>query len=67
MSPKMWELSKEKANYRPAPTPEVSCHACQWMFPRLAVGSCKYVRGMIQATATCDEFEPKRSGRSAGQ
>jgi hypothetical protein len=28
------------------------------MFPKLAVGSCKFVRGVIVATYTCDEFQP---------
>jgi len=37
----------------------VSCKECMWMFPRLALGSCKYVRGVIEATATCDLFEPR--------
>ncbi len=58
MAPKTWGLSKEEARYRPAAKPEVSCVACKWMFPRLSVGSCKYVRGMIEGSATCDEFEP---------
>jgi hypothetical protein len=60
MAPKTWGLTKEAARYRPAPKPEVACKVCQWMFPRLSVGSCKYVRGIIEATATCDEFERKR-------
>ena len=64
MAPKTWGLSKEEARYRPAAKPEVSCVACKWMFPRLSVGSCKYVRGMIKGSATCDEFEPlKPKGR----
>ena len=29
------------------------------MFPRLSMGSCKYVRGVIEASATCDLFEPR--------
>jgi hypothetical protein len=67
MAPKTWSLSKEEARYRPAPKSEVSCAACQWMFPRLSVGSCKYIRGMVEASATCDEFEPsKRRIRPAG-
>jgi hypothetical protein len=67
MAPKTWGLSKEEARYRPAPKPEVSCAACQWMFPRLSVGSCKYIRGMVEASATCDEFEPrKRRSGSTG-
>jgi hypothetical protein len=60
MAPKTWGLSKQQANYRPAPRPEVECRVCQWMFPRLTRGSCKYVRGVIEASATCDEFEARR-------
>ena len=63
MPPGTWSLSKSDANYRPAPKPEVSCAACSWMFPRLTVGSCKYVRGIVQASATCDEFEPRHPAR----
>ncbi len=65
MAPKTWGLSKQASNYRPAPKPEVSCIECKWMFPRLPVGSCKYVRGIIQGSATCDEFDPRRPGPSA--
>ena len=66
MPPGTWGLSKKDANYRPAPKPEVSCLECKWMFPRLALGSCKYVRGVIQGSATCNEFEPRHaSGPSA--
>jgi hypothetical protein len=60
MAPKTWSLSKKDAHYRPAPKPELSCVKCKWMFPRLAVGSCKYVRGVIEGSATCDEFEARR-------
>jgi MFS family permease len=28
------------------------------MFPRLAIGGCRYVRGVIHAGDFCDEFEP---------
>jgi hypothetical protein len=56
--PKVWGLSKAQANYRPAPTPEVRCQVCKFMFPRLAVGGCRYVRGVIHATGTCNEFTP---------
>lgn len=59
MAPKTWSLSKQDANYRPANKREVSCRDCKWMFPRLALGSCKYVRGPIEASATCDEFESR--------
>jgi hypothetical protein len=65
MAPKTWGLSKQEANYRPASSPAASCIVCKWMFPRLSVGSCKYVRGIIQGSATCDEFEPRRPASSA--
>jgi hypothetical protein len=65
MTPKTWGLSKQAANYRQASKPETSCIACKWMFPRLPVGSCKYVRGVIQGSATCDEFEARRPSPSA--
>ncbi len=65
MAPSTWSLTKEAANYRQAPKPEVSCAACKWMFPRLPLGSCKYVRGIVESTATCDEFEPRHAGRPA--
>jgi hypothetical protein len=58
--PKTWGLTKQAANYRSAPKPEVRCDACKFMFPKLAVGSCKYVRGLISASYTCDEFAPAR-------
>jgi len=67
MPPTTWGLSKQAANYRPAPKPEVSCLECKWMFPRLALGSCKYVRGVIQGSATCDEFEPRHPRASRGE
>lgn len=59
MAAKIWGLSKRAANYRPAPKPEVRCEACKYMFPPLAFGGCKLVRGVIQASATCDEFTPR--------
>ncbi len=61
MAPKVWSLAKEEAHYKPAPQPAVSCGQCMWMFPRLSVGSCKYVRGIVRATDTCDEFERRNS------
>ena len=66
MPPKTWGLSKKQANYRPASSTQTSCLECKWMFPRLAFGSCKYVRGLIQGSATCDEFEPRHPSRAAG-
>jgi len=53
---KIWGLSKERAKYRPAPAPEVRCDRCRYMFPRLAFGGCRLVRGAIRSSATCDEF-----------
>ena len=60
--PNVWGLSKSAANYRPATKPEVRCAECAYMFPRLAVGGCRYVRGVVHAGDVCDEFE-RRSGR----
>jgi hypothetical protein len=59
MEARIWGLSKRAANYRPAPKPEVRCEACKYMFPPLALGGCRLVRGVIQASATCDEFTPR--------
>lgn len=58
--PKVQGLSKKQANYRPAPQPKVRCAGCAFMFPRLSIGGCRYVRGVIHADATCDEFTPRR-------
>jgi hypothetical protein len=46
------------ANYRPAPKAEVRCDRCKYMFPPLALGGCRLVRGLIRGAATCDEFTP---------
>lgn len=59
MAPSTWGQTKEQANYRPARKPQFSCKECKWMFPRLAIGTCKYVRGAIEGSATCDLFEPR--------
>jgi len=64
MAPTTWGHTKDQVNYRPAKKPRFSCKECMWMFPRLALGSCKYVRGAVEATATCDLFEPRH--RSTG-
>jgi len=64
---RIWGLSKTAANYRQAPRPEVRCDACRFMFPKLAVGGCRYVRGVISGAYTCDQFAPARPARgSAG-
>jgi hypothetical protein len=59
MATKIWGLSKSAANYRPAPKPGVRCEVCKYMFPHLALGGCRLVRGVIQASAICDEFTPR--------
>jgi hypothetical protein len=59
---RIWGLSKTQANYRPAPKPEVRCARCEYMFPPLALGGCRLVRGPIRGTATCDHFTPRRGG-----
>jgi len=61
MASRVWGLSKLKANYRPAPEPEVRCDHWRYMFPPLGLGGCRLVRGLIQASATCDEFTPRRN------
>jgi hypothetical protein len=60
--PMVQGLSKAAANYRKAENPKFSCHECAFMFPRLSVGGCRYVRGVIHAEDTCDEFKPRRGG-----
>ena len=57
--PKTWGLTKEQAAYKPAPKTEVRCDRCQFMFPRTSTGTCKYVRGLIKASYTCNEFSPR--------
>jgi hypothetical protein len=62
--PAIQGLSKAAANYRRADNPKFSCHECKFMFPRLAIGGCRYVRGVIHADDVCDEFE-SRSPRTS--
>jgi hypothetical protein len=62
--PSVWGLSKEQANYRDAPSPAVQCKVCKFMFPPLAIGSCRFVRGVIEGSKTCDEFAPRKSGQT---
>ena len=63
--PAVQGLSKSAANYRKADNPKFRCAECAFMFPRLAIGGCRYVRGVIHAGDTCDEFKPRRSGSEA--
>jgi hypothetical protein len=60
MAMRVWGLSKNKANYRPAPNAEVRCDHCMYMFPPLALGGCRLVRWLINGSATCDKFTPRR-------
>jgi hypothetical protein len=62
---RIWGLSKTQANYRPAPRREMRCARCEYMFPPLAVGGCRLVRGPIKGTATCDHFTARRGLRDA--
>ncbi len=64
MSEGIWGLSKKATNYRTAPAPEFSCRACRFMFPPLALGGCRLVRGLIRGPATCDRFAPRRAAPS---
>jgi hypothetical protein len=59
MATRVWGLSKKNANYRPAPQAEVRCDRCKYMFPSLALGGCRLVRGLIRGAAACDEFRPR--------
>ena len=61
MTVRIWGLSKKRAHYRPAPTPDRRCDRCKYMFPPLALGGCRLVRGPIQGSATCDQFTPRRT------
>jgi hypothetical protein len=60
----IWGLSKSQAQYSPAPTPDVRCDRCKYMFPRLAVGGCRLVRGVIHAADSCKEFQPRDAART---
>jgi hypothetical protein len=60
----IWGLSKSQAQYGPAPTPDVRCERCKYMFPRLAIGGCRLVRGVIHAGDSCKEFQPRKAAAS---
>jgi hypothetical protein len=62
--PRIQGLSKEAAKYREASKPQFSCGECMFMFPRLSIGGCRYVRGIIHAGDTCDEFTPRHAGEN---
>ena len=60
MAVKVWGSSKQAANYRPAPADDARCDRCKFMFPPTGFGGCRYVRGVIRGSATCDYFRPRR-------
>jgi hypothetical protein len=62
--PKVQGLSKSAASYRKAEDAKFSCRECAFMFPRLAIGGCRYVRGVIHPDDTCDEFSPRAASGS---
>lgn len=57
---KVWGLSKKAANYGPAPAPAARCDHCKYMFPRVAIGGCRLVRGVIKNSDSCKEFTPRK-------
>jgi len=59
--PGIWSLSKQDANYGPAPTADVRCDRCKYMFPTLAYGGCRLVRGAIRGADSCKEFAPRKA------
>jgi hypothetical protein len=59
---RIWGLSKQAANYRKATAADVRCDRCKYMFPTLAIGGCRLVRGVIRDSAICDEFKPRATG-----
>jgi hypothetical protein len=54
-----------RGDCRKAENPKFSCHECMFMFPRLEIGGCRYVRGVIHADDVCDEFKPRGGTGSA--
>jgi hypothetical protein len=64
---KIWGLSKRDADYGPAPTPEVRCDVCKFMFPPLALGGCRLVRGVISGSSSCKEFVPRHADRTKAE
>jgi hypothetical protein len=60
----IWSLSKTEARYGTAPTPDVRCDQCKFMFPPLAIGGCRLVRGVIHAGDSCKEFQPRKPART---
>jgi hypothetical protein len=64
MATRIWGLSKDSANYETARQAEIRCDNCMYMFPRLTIGGCRLVRGLIRGSATCDKFTPRSTSGS---
>jgi hypothetical protein len=52
-------LSERAAYYDPLRSPRFRRDARKYMLPALAVSGCRLVRGVMQGSATCDEFTPR--------
>jgi hypothetical protein len=61
---RIWGLSKRAAHYQQAPVADVRCDRCVYMFPPFPIGGCRFVRGVIRSSATCDEFKPRKAAES---
>ena len=57
---KIWSLQARREGTDPAPTPDVRCDRCKYMFPPLSLGGCRLVRGVISGSSSCKEFVPRR-------
>jgi hypothetical protein len=62
--PTVQGVSKKAANYRSAEKPAIRCRECKYMWPKLSIGGCRYVRGVIRPDDVCDLFATQ--GRSQG-
>ena len=63
----VWSLSKKAADYGSASSAVVRCDRCKYMFPRIGVGGCRLVRGVIRASASCKEFTPRKASSTASE
>jgi hypothetical protein len=58
--PTVQGVSKKQANYRPAEKSGIRCGDCKYMWPKTAIGGCRYVRGVIRPGDVCDLFAPAK-------
>lgn len=56
---RFWRMSKREADYGPAPSSDVRCARCRYMFPHGSVGACRLVRGVVTGSAGCTQFMPR--------